>query len=106
MRNPRESDLAMSRVPRFKFRLYIAGDTENSAQALSNLTALCGKYLENRHEIELVDVFREPGRALEDRVFMTPTLVKLSPAPLQRIIGTLGQTHFVIQALGLGTLPA
>ena len=94
----------MSPVPRFKFRLYIAGDTENSAQALSNLTALCGKYLVNRHEIEIVDIFREPGRALEDRIFMTPTLVKLAPGHVQRIIGTLGQTHSVVQALGLGTL--
>jgi circadian clock protein KaiB len=103
LRNPRESDLIMSRAPRFKFRLYIAGDTENSAQALANLTALCGKHLENRYEIEIVDVFREPGRALEDRIFMTPTLVKLSPAPLQRIIGTLSQTNSVMQVLGLGT---
>ena len=94
----------MSRVPRFKFRLYIAGDTENSAQAFSNLTALCGKHLTNRHEIEIVDVFREPGRALEDRIFMTPTLVKLGPAPRQRIIGTLGQTDSVMQALGLMAL--
>jgi circadian clock protein KaiB len=94
----------MSRVPRFKFRLYIAGDTENSARALSNLRALCGKLLENRHEIEIVDVFREPSRALEDRIFMTPTLVKLAPAPAQRIIGTLSTTQSVIQALGLDNL--
>jgi circadian clock protein KaiB len=94
----------MSRVPRFKFRLYVAGDTENSTQAFSNLTALCGKYLANRHDIELVDVFRDPGRALADRIFMTPTLVKLSPAPIQRIVGTLGQTQSVMQALGLGTM--
>jgi circadian clock protein KaiB len=94
----------MSRGPSFKFRLYIAGDTENSAQALSNLTAFCGKHLENRHEIEIVDVFREPGRALEDRIFMTPTLVKLAPGHVQRIIGTLGQSLSVMQALGLGTL--
>jgi circadian clock protein KaiB len=93
----------MSRVPRFKFRLYVAGDTENSAQAFSNLTALCGKYLANRHDIELVDVFREPDRALADRIYMTPTLVKLSPAPVRRIVGTLGQTQSVLQALELGT---
>jgi circadian clock protein KaiB len=94
----------MSRVPSFKFRLYIAGDTENSAQALSNLTALCGKHLENRHEIEIVDIFREPGRALQDRIFMTPTLVKLAPGHVQRIIGTLGRSLPVMQTLGLGAL--
>jgi circadian clock protein KaiB len=90
------------RPPKYKFRLYIAGDTENSAQAFSNLTVLCEKHLANRHEIELVDVFREPDRALADRIFMTPTLVKLNPAPIQRIVGTLSQTQSVIQALGLG----
>ena len=96
----------MSRVPRFKFRLYVAGDTENSARALSNLRALCEKLLENRHEIEIVDVFREPRRALEDKIFMTPTLVKLSPAPTQRITGTLTSTESIVQALGLWTLAA
>lgn len=86
----------------FKFRLYVAGATENSALAVANLTALCRIHLPERYEIELVDVFREPKRALEDRVLMTPTLVKLEPNPVSRIIGTLSQTQAVLQALGLG----
>jgi circadian clock protein KaiB len=94
----------MSRVPKFKFRLYVAGNTENSLQALSNLTALCEKHLANRYELELVDVFRDPGRALTDRIFMTPTLVKLTPAPIQQIVGTLAQTSALMQAFGLGNL--
>jgi KaiB domain len=32
---------------------------------------------------------------------MTPTLVKLAPAPARRIIGNLSQTGVVLQALGL-----
>jgi len=91
----------MSRAAKFKFRLYVAGNTQNSAQALSNLNALCGKHLANRHEIEIVDVFRDPGRALEDRVFMTPTLIKLAPGPMQRIVGTLSHGESVLQTLGL-----
>jgi circadian clock protein KaiB len=84
-----------------KFRLYVAGDTQNSAQAVANLTAMCRTYLPDQHEIELVDVFREPKRALEDRILMTPTLVRLEPSPSGRIIGNLSQTQFVLQALGL-----
>jgi hypothetical protein len=34
-------------------------------------------YLPERHKIEIVDVFREPKRALEERILMTPALVKL-----------------------------
>ena len=77
----------------FKFRLYVAGDAQNSAQAVANLTALCRAHLPDRHEIEVVDVFREPKRALADGIFMTPTLVKLAPSPVRRIVGTLSQTQ-------------
>jgi circadian clock protein KaiB len=92
----------MSRRARFKFRLYVAGEAQNSSQALANLNALCRTHLAGRHEIEIVDVFREPRRALADGIFMTPTLVKLAPSPApQRIVGTLSQTQPVLQALGL-----
>ena len=89
---------------RFKFRLYVAGDAQNSVQAVANLTALCRAYLADRHAIEVVNVFREPKRALADGIFMTPTLVKLAPTPApKRIVGTLSQTQPVLQALGLAT---
>jgi circadian clock protein KaiB len=88
----------------FKFRLYVAGDAQNSAQAVANLTTLCQAYLKDRHAIEVVNVFREPKRALADGILMTPTLVKLAPTPApKRIVGTLSQTQPVLQALGLAT---
>lgn len=97
----------MSPRERFKFRLYIAGEAQNSAQAVSNLAALCRAHLVDRHEIEVVDVFREPKRALADGILMTPTLVKLAPAPApRRIVGTLSQTQPLLQALGLEALAA
>lgn len=91
----------MSRPPMYRFQLYVAGDAGNSAQALANLAAICRTHLPDRHEIEVVDVFREPKRALAEGVFMTPTLVRLAPAPVRRIVGTLSQTQTVLQALGL-----
>ena len=91
----------MNRSALFKFRLYVAGDALNSAQALANLSALCHAHLVGQHEIEIVDVFREPKRALADAVFMTPTLVKLAPLPLRIIVGTLSQAQPVLLALGL-----
>lgn len=86
---------------RFKFRLYVAGDAQNSAEAVANLTALCRTYLEDRHAIEVINVFKDPKRALADRIFMTPTLVKIAPSPSLRIVGTLNQTQPVLDALGL-----
>ena len=85
----------------FEFRLYIAGDAANSTQAVANLTALCRTYLPNQFNIEVVDVFREPKRALTDGILMTPTLIKLAPSPVRKIVGTLSQTRPLLQALGL-----
>jgi hypothetical protein len=53
----------MSDGPSFKFRLYVAGDTQNLAQAMANLRALCSAHLRDQHEIEVIDVFRDPERA-------------------------------------------
>ena len=96
----------MSRPPKFKFRLYIAGITPNSAQALTNLTAICNNYLPDSHEVEIVDVFTEPARALKDKIVMTPMLVKCSPLPEVRIVGTLSQELIVVNTLDLAGFQA
>ena len=91
----------MKRSPAYRFRLYVADGTANSHQAVANLIALCQARLPKQHEIEVVDVLKEPLRALEDGVLMTPTLLVLSPPPIRRIVGTLSQTNTVLHVLGL-----
>jgi circadian clock protein KaiB len=93
----------MGRRVSFKFRLYVAADTLNSAQAIANLNALCRAHLMGRHEIEIVDVFEEPQRALAENIRMTPTLLKLEPSPARRIVGSLSNTQLVLDMLGLET---
>lgn len=88
----------------FKFRLYVAGVGLNSSKAIVNLTAMCKTYLPERHEIEVVDVYREPQRALADGILMTPTLVRLAPMPKVAIVGTLCDMPTVLLALGLDTI--
>lgn len=86
---------------KYEFRLFVAGDAPNSRQAITNLSALCKAYLQDRHTIEIVDVYCAPARALADGVFMTPTLIKVAPLPTRRIVGTLSQLQVVLQALDL-----
>jgi len=96
----------MSRRPIFKFRLYVAGEAPNSTLAVANLLAICRTHLADRHELEIVDVLREPKLALANRIFMTPTLIRLAPAPVLRIVGALSQTETVLRALGLEPIAA
>lgn len=110
MRAASEPD--MNRHARFKFRLYVADNSHNSVRAMANLTALCQAHLPDRHTIEIVDVFKEPNRALAEGALMTPLLIKLAPFPVTRIVGTLSHSQTVLEALGLethgtdGSLPA
>lgn len=83
-------------------RLYIAGHAPNSVEAQTNLRVILQKHLRDRYQLEVVDFLREPQRALSDGVVVTPTLVKLSPPPVSRIIGTLREEPKVTAALGLG----
>lgn len=89
-----------------RFRLYVEGNCPHSVEAEFNLRTLCCEHLKQRHEIEIVDVKRDPDRALADGVFLTPLLVKFSPAPI-KIIGSLNVFEPLIEALGLsnGTSP-
>jgi circadian clock protein KaiB len=89
----------MSELPHFKFQLYVAGDGPHSVQAIANLNEICREFLSERHEIEIIDLLREPERALHDEVMPTPMLVKLSPAPVLKFIGNLSQRESLLQAL-------
>ncbi len=85
----------------FKFRLFVAGESANSTQAITNLNAICREHLNDCHHIEIVDVLREPRKGLDARVLLTPTLVIESPPPVRRIIGNLSKAQSVLEAIGL-----
>jgi circadian clock protein KaiB len=85
----------------YVFQLYIAGCAPNSVRALANLYALCHKHFPDSHRIEVIDILIQPLRALSAGVVATPTLVKLSPAPEQQIIGNLSEEAELLRALSL-----
>src|SRR6476620_4919880 len=95
----------MSRPACYKFRLYVAGNTPNSTQAKVNLGALCRKHLPGRYNIEVMDVNRNPDRALLDGIYMTPALLKLSPSPVRMIVGALNDSAALLIGLGLSAGP-
>lgn len=81
---------------RIQLRLYLAGQTPNSALALSNLKAILQAHA---HDLEVVDVLQCPERALEDGVFATPTLIKLRPGSPMSFVGTLNDRATMSQKI-------
>jgi circadian clock protein KaiB len=80
-------------------RLYITGVAPNSIRAVENLKALCEVHFPERWRLEIVDVLREPLRALSDDILVTPTLVRLAPGARTSVIGDLSDERRVLSAL-------
>lgn len=99
--NPPTANSNASSHGAYVFQIYVAGGAPNSVQALANLYALCRKHFPESHRIEVIDVLKEPLRALDEVILVTPTVVKVSPAPTQQIIGNLSEEAEVLRALGL-----
>jgi circadian clock protein KaiB len=80
-------------------RLYVAGNAPNSLRAVANAKAICEEYLTSRYDLEIVDLLKHPNRALKDGIIVTPTLLRLRPLPVQRVIGNLSDTNQVLLTL-------
>ena len=93
----------MARVPpkkpSLRLRLYIAGNAPNSVCAVANARAICDEHFPSGHELEIVDLLEHPARAVKDGIIVTPTLLKLLPLPVQRVIGNLSDRDHVLLAL-------
>lgn len=98
---PREPDGSGETL---KLRLYIAGQAPNSMRALASLDAIRRRCGLDQLDLEVVDVLLEPLRALDDRILVTPTLIKVAPLPVVRIAGDLSRQNEVTLALGLTSL--
>ena len=72
---------------KYIFRLFVAGDEPNSAQAKENLQKTCEEHLKRDYKIEIVDVLVDFETAIENKVLVTPMVIIISPPPPVSIIG-------------------
>lgn len=93
-RATRALELALAAKPQGKYflRLYVAGATARSRQALKHVYRLCEAELEDNYELEVIDVYQQPELARDNQIIATPTLVKELPLPVRRFIGNLMNT--------------
>lgn len=88
----------------FLLRLYIAGHTPKSITALRNLQQICDTHLEQKYEIEVIDLLENPKLAQTDQILAIPTLVRKLPEPVKKIIGDLSNTEKVLIGLEIKVL--
>jgi circadian clock protein KaiB len=93
----------MSRVEpdkiRLRLRLYVSGNAPNSERAIANAKAICVTHFASNHDLEIVDMLKYPIQAIADGVIVSPTLLRVLPLPVARVIGDLSDTTSVLSAL-------
>jgi circadian clock protein KaiB len=99
---PRES----ANPDEYRLRLYVAGTSSRSRQAIVRARELCDGELSGRCTLEVIDIYQDPLRARDDQIFATPTLVRESPLPLRRLIGTLASSGRLLVGPGLDAIGA
>jgi PAS domain S-box-containing protein len=82
-------------------RLYIAGQTPKSLAAISNLHRICEEHLAGQSHIEIVDLLENPQLAESDKIIAIPTLVRMFPEPIRKIIGDLSDMEKTLIGLQL-----
>jgi circadian clock protein KaiB len=82
-------------------QLYIAGLTPRSERAIANLRRICEEELGDHYEMVIIDVLERPQLAEDERILVTPTLVRPLPLPSRRVVGDLSDTKKVLSELDL-----
>lgn len=85
----------------YVLKLYVAGNTPNSIRALQTLNDILEQDFQGVYALKVIDVLKNPQLAEEDKILATPTLSKVLPPPVRKIIGDLSDRERVLIGLDL-----
>ena len=96
-----ENSLRTTGAERYVLRLYVTGMTPKSVTAIENIRKICEESLHGRYELEVIDIYQQPGYAKKDEIIAAPTLIKKLPLPLRRFIGDMSDKEKILVGLDL-----
>ena len=85
----------------YVLRLFVTGMTPRSTDAIARIKAICEEHLNDRYELEVIDIYQQPDAAKGEQIVATPTLIKKLPAPLRRLVGDLSDKQRVLLGLNI-----
>ena len=88
---------------RYVLRLFVAGATARSRQAVLRVRELCAIELKDLCQLEVIDIYQQPALARDNQIVATPTLIVEFPPPMRRFIGSLANISGLFVELDLIT---
>ena len=98
-----EKALATRSAGKYVLRLFVAGATARSRQAVLSVRQLCEAELKDNCTLEVIDIYQQPHLARANQIVATPTLIKELPRLVRRFIGNLLNITGLFVELGLIT---
>ena len=96
-----EKPLATRAAGKYVLRLFVAGATARSSEAIRRVRELCETELKGNCDLKVVDIYQQPELARENQIVATPTLIITFPPPLRRFIGNLSNITGLFAELDL-----
>ena len=85
----------------YVLKLYVAGQSPKSVNAIANMKKICEEELQGHYDLEVIDLYQKPQLAQGEQIIAVPTLIKKLPPPLRRIIGDMSNTERVLVGLDI-----
>ena len=86
---------------RYILKLYVAGQSPKSVNAIANIKKICEANLLGRYVLDVIDLYQQPQLAQGEQIIAVPTLIKKHPSPLRRVIGDLSSIERVLAGLDI-----
>lgn len=83
----------------YEFRLYIVGQTPNSISVINRFKAFLDERFKDQYSLTVIDILQDPKQAENDKILATPTLLKVLPLPVKKVIGDLGDEKKLLEVL-------
>jgi circadian clock protein KaiB len=86
---------------KYILKLYVTGMSVGSIRAIENIKGLCEQYIPGGYDLEIIDIHKYPDTMYENDIIASPTLIKIAPAPLKKLIGDLSDREKVLRVLSI-----
>lgn len=86
-------------TPGYVLRLFVSGDNATTEKTLQRVHQLLETGLPYPYTLKVVNIYKHPEEAELNQVSATPTLVRVLPEPVRRIVGDLEDIERVLHII-------
>ena len=83
----------------YVMRLFVSGNNSATERILTSLHQLLENHLRQPYTLKVVDVRKHPELAEINQITATPTLIKLWPEPVRRVVGEIDDPLKLLQVI-------